>query len=101
MYAKRHGDALLHTEGERYRVGVDGVVHTVSVDNVNHVNWDAGFCPGDGQPCHRFVTIIDEFGSLFDSQEELDCFRSIVAYANNEAGAADGVHGRTENWFYW
>lgn len=45
--------------------------------------------------------MIDEFGSLFDSQEELDCFRSIVAYANNEASTADGVHGGTENWFYW
>ena len=44
-----------------------------------------GFCPSNGQPCHRFVTVIDEFGSLFDNQEELTCFRSIVAYANNEA----------------
>ena len=61
----------------------------------------AGYCPGGGQPCHRFVTIIDEFGSLFDSQEELDCFRSIVAYANNEAASADGIHGGAQSWFYW
>ena len=60
-----------------------------------------GFCPSNGQPCHRFVTIIDEFGSLFDNQEELTCFRSIVAYANNEAEAADGIHGVTDSWFYW
>jgi len=61
----------------------------------------AGFCPSNGQACHRFVTIIDEFGSLFDNQGELDCFRSIVAYVNNEAVAADGFHGVTDSWFYW
>ncbi|CAL5221967.1 g4249 [Coccomyxa viridis] len=57
-----------------------------------------GYYTGGGQPCHRYVTIIDELGSLFDSQEELDCFRSIVAFANNEAVTANGVHGGTQSW---
>lgn len=44
---------------------------------------------------------MDEFGSMFNSQEEQTCFRSIVAYMNNEMDAADGKHAMIENWFYW
>ncbi|CAL8465539.1 g5075 [Coccomyxa elongata] len=60
-----------------------------------------GFCPSDGSPCHRFAAVVDEFGSMFNSQEEQTCFRSIVAYMNNEIDAADGKHSMIENWFYW
>lgn len=38
---------------------------------------------------------------MFNSQEEQTCFRSIVAYMNNEMDAADGKHAMIENWFYW
>ena len=47
------------------------------------------------------MTIIDEFGSQFDSQEELDCFSSIVAYANADNGANDGLHQAFDSFFYW
>ena len=47
------------------------------------------------------MTIIDEFGSQFDSQEELDCFSSIVAYANANNGANDGLHQAFDSFFYW
>jgi hypothetical protein len=48
-----------------------------------------------------FAALVDEFGSMFNDNEELTCFRSIVAYVNNELGAADGIHGMIESWFYW
>lgn len=38
---------------------------------------------------------------MFNSQSEQTCFRSIVAYMNNEIDAADGLHSMVENWFYW
>lgn len=60
-----------------------------------------GFCASDGSGCHKFAALIDEFGSMFDSSEEQTCFRSIVAYMNNEIDGADGIHGMIESWFYW
>lgn len=61
----------------------------------------AGFCPTDGGACRVFGAVLDEFGSMFNSADEQTCFRSIVAYMNNELEAADGQHAMIENWFYW
>ncbi|EIE23035.1 glycoside hydrolase [Coccomyxa subellipsoidea C-169] len=66
-----------------------------------HLTLSPGFCPTDGGACRVFGAVVDEFGSMFNSADEQTCFRSIVAYMNNELEAADGQHAMIENWFYW
>ena len=45
--------------------------------------------------------MVDEFGSLFDSNIEDQCFHDIVLYMTNQGAAAAYPHADVENWFYW
>ncbi|KAK9833284.1 hypothetical protein WJX81_003097 [Elliptochloris bilobata] len=59
-----------------------------------------GFCYKG--KCRVYAGILDEFGSTFEDQKELDCWRGIVDYMNNAPGPArDGWHGNITSWFYW
>ena len=57
------------------------------------------FCEGYGG--HTFTAIVDEFGSLFDSNVEQQCFHDIVMYMDKTGGAAGYNHQAVQSWFYW
>ena len=57
------------------------------------------FCAGYGG--HVFTALVDEFGSLFDSAVEQQCFHDIVMYMTKQGGAAAYSHQPVQSWFYW
>ncbi len=58
-----------------------------------------GYC--NGTICKTFPVAIGEFGSRFETPNDITSMQDIAKYLNNTGTGADGKHNAIKNWFYW
>ncbi len=57
-----------------------------------------GYCK---TTCKKFPVAIGEFGSRFETTQDIQSMQDIAKYLNNTSDAADQNHQPIGNWFYW
>jgi len=51
--------------------------------------------------CQRFPVAVGEFGSRFESREDLEHLNDFAAYLNNEGVGRTSEHNAVGSWMYW